>query len=213
MTFQKVTLAPSIEIDWNPITDDGNIYFHLRDFILGNGQFTNYTDPNDLKFHKEKIADLCSRVINIEGLPVDPYTSEQLPSEVSGVVVMYAIKRLVDQIIEDIKVQNILNTLTFDATIEYNKVTFTIGENVSQFGDSILNIEYDWGDDSEPLNTTDLVSEHEYDVEEPTDHVITVKITTDLTGENTFTGFDVHVYPEPEEPTEPPEEPDPEPEP
>lgn len=199
MPLNKVTLAPNIHIKWNPVTDDGNIRLDFREFIIDDtGKVTSYTDLENVDIHFDDISTLAMRVANLGSSAVDPVTGQTLPPVVSGAAIMFAIKRLVDTIIEE-KAQQAIRQMLQPAFNQTSAREFIVDLTNLDFSKSgvFLSAAVDWGDGSDVVTTTDNLQPllHEFgEVVEPTTFEVVVNLVTDGAGSFEFQ-FSAYVEP------------------
>lgn len=122
--MNKVKLARSIQILWNPVTDGGRVKLDFFDFMLDeNGKVTGFLDPEGVQVHQENLEDVVLKVIDTSDV-VDPVTGQQLPENMSGAGIMKAIKKLVDLIILNGYREDIANQLVLNLQVNNKDVMF-----------------------------------------------------------------------------------------
>lgn len=159
MSLQKTTLANKITIDWNPVTDGGQVRLDFHEFIVDDqGNPTSFTDPNNVEHHFDDIMALATRIANNGEATPDPVTGLTLPAQTSGAAIMFQIKRLVEGIIREKLEAKIRKTISH--TITNNDLTATLSFSDSDY--PIVDMIIDWDDETPPETVTTLSNDHIY---------------------------------------------------
>lgn len=90
-----------VTLDWSPVTDDGLIKIGAADFaIKPDGTATGFQDPSSLVFLFESIQEAATRELE-NPYTKDPITQEDLPSKISGLVVLNLFKQYFEDRVEE----------------------------------------------------------------------------------------------------------------
>lgn len=102
MSNSTTRLANVLRIEWDPASDDGNITYNINEFLVEDGKATSFHDPRKRIVKDSKISQTALRVVEDAG--VDPVTGTSL-SSISGAGVMLLIKRITDQVLEEVEAE------------------------------------------------------------------------------------------------------------
>lgn len=102
MSNSTTRLANVLRIEWDPASDDGNITYNINEFLVEDGKATSFHDPRKRIVKDSKISQTALRVVEDAG--VDPVTGTSLTS-ISGAGVMLLIKRITDQVLEEVEAE------------------------------------------------------------------------------------------------------------
>ena len=93
ITRTREAVSPKTLINWNPVTNDGTLSFHVQDIVMENGEVVALSKNKDLKADTldTPFSELMGRTIMV---PVDAENTVPVPVP----LIMGAIKKLFDEL-------------------------------------------------------------------------------------------------------------------
>ena len=89
-------LASNIFINWNPVTDNGKINFHINEFLYQDGSVSEFINKSIAIDKNYSIEEIAQKIVTTDN--IDPVTNASL-TNISGAGIMILIKRISDQIL------------------------------------------------------------------------------------------------------------------